>query len=104
MTTNYIAVESDLDVKDAMKILIRESEDSETIDPVYVTENGKLIGFIKLVDLIIARSPIKIAELADGMIVSAEVEDKAADAAAKMNNYGLSVLPVVEDGKLVGIV
>lgn len=104
MTTNYIAVESNLDVKDAMKILIRESEDSETIDPVYVTENGKLIGFIKLVDLIIARSPKKIAELADGMIVSAEVEDKAADAAAKMNNYGLSVLPVVEDGKLVGIV
>lgn len=104
MTTNYIAVEADLDVKEAMRTLVREAAESESIDPIYVTVGGKLDAVIKLTDLIIARSPQKIGAIADKMVVSIDVRDKAADAAAKMNNYGLSVLPVVDDGELVGIV
>lgn len=104
MTTNYIAVENELDVKEAMKILIQEAEDSETIDPIYITDNGKLTGMLKLVDLIIARSPKKIKELADDKIVYVNVDDNAADAVAKMDNYGLSVLPVIDQEKMVGII
>lgn len=104
MTTNYISVNSNIDVKEAMKTLINEADESEIIEEIYVVENDLLIGIIDLKDLIIARSPKNINEIMKTNPITIDKNEKTTNAFLKIRNYGLSILPVVDNGKLVGIV
>lgn len=104
MTTNYIAIESNYDVKEAMKALIHNANESEVIDPLYVVQAGSLIGTLDLTSLIIARSPNKIQDIMKPNPIYVEVEDDVTVAISKLRDYGLSALPVVEGYQMVGIV
>ncbi len=104
MTTNYIALNGDIDVKQAMKSLIKEANESEIIDPIYVLAEEKLVGIVSLKDLIIARSPKMLKDIMDSNLIFAQASDKAIEAVNKINDYGLDSLPVLEDGKMVGII
>lgn len=104
MTTNFMALESHLDVKQAMKILIKEADESEVIDPLFVVENEKLVGVLDLKDLIIARSPLSINAIMKPNPVFVLVTDEAIDAVHKINDYGIGALPVLDQSKLVGII
>lgn len=104
MNTNYIAIESNYDVKEAMKTLIHNANESEVIDPLYVVQDGNLIGTLDLTSLIIARSPNKIQDIMRSNPIYVNVEDDVAIAVSKLRDYGLSALAVVEGSKLVGIV
>lgn len=104
MTTNYIALNGDIDVKQAMKSLIKEANESEIIDPIYVLAEEKLVGIVSLKDLIIARSPKMLKDIMDSNLIFAQTSDKAIEAVNKINDYGLDSLPVLEDGKMVGII
>ncbi|MGI6767591.1 MAG: magnesium transporter [Bacilli bacterium] len=104
MTTNYIEVNQDCDVKEAMKILVREASDAEVIDPIYITDAGRLVGILDLKTLIIARSPLQVKEIMKTNYVFAEKDEDIEDAAGKIRDYGLSSLPVLDYGNLVGII
>lgn len=104
MTTNYIALNGDIDVKQAMKSLIKEANESEIIDPIYVLAEEKLVGIVSLKDLIIARSPKMLKDIMDSNLIFAQTSDEAIEAVNKINDYGLDSLPVLEDGKMVGII
>ncbi|MDD3106438.1 MAG: magnesium transporter [Bacilli bacterium] len=104
MTTNYIALNGDIDVKQAMKSLIKEANESEIIDPIYVLAEEKLVGIVSLKNLIIASSPKMLKDIKDSNLIFAQTSDKAIEAVNKINDYGLDSLPVLEDGKMVGII
>ncbi|HEY8396144.1 MAG TPA: magnesium transporter [Bacilli bacterium] len=104
MTTNFIKIEADSDVKEAMKILIQEAGETEMIDPLYITENDKLVGILDIKTLIIARSPQKVREIMKTNFVYVEKDEEIEEAAGKIRDYGLSALPVLDNGILVGII
>ncbi len=104
MNNNYISISSDMDVKDAMKTMIRCAGESEIIDPLFVLDNEKLIGIVSLKDLIIARSPMQIKDLMDTNITSCNVDDHLDDVNNLVNNYDIYALPVLDGDKMVGVI
>ena len=57
MTTNYIAIHSDLQVPEAMRELIRQAEENDNVSTLYVLDEADcFVGAIDLKDLIIARA------------------------------------------------
>ena len=56
MTTNYISVHANADIRQAMRSLIEQAAEHDNISTIYVVENDDtLVGAIELKDLIIAR-------------------------------------------------
>ena len=104
MTTNYIEIESDLDVKKAMRLLINEADETEVIDPLFVTKNKKLVGLLGLKELIIARSPMSINAIMKTNIIAVDVNEERQEVINKINDYGISAMPVLDNGDLVGII
>lgn len=105
MSTNYIELESKMDVKEAMKKLVAEANDSELIDPLFVCEDGILKGIITLKDLLIARSPKQIKDIMDiSDLIYCYVQDDIGIATKIIHDYGISALPVVDKMKLVGVI
>ena len=59
LNTNYITLDRQMDIKDAMKKVVKESKDETLIDILYVIDtHKKLIGIVELKTLIIARTPL----------------------------------------------
>ncbi len=105
MSTNYIELEVEMDVKEAMKKMVSEANDSELIDPLFVCDKGILKGIITLKDLLIARSPKKIKDIMDGSnLIYCNVFDDINTATKMIRDYNLQALCVVDHMKLVGII
>lgn len=104
MTTNFIKVDLGSDVKSAMKKLGYEASDAEVIDPLFVCEDDKLVGVLSLKDLIIARTPCLVDDIMDSNFIYADVDEDTISVSNKISNYDIYALPILDEGKLVGIV
>lgn len=104
MSTNFISIKKDMDVKDATKILGYEANDAEVIDPLFVVEDGVLVGIVRLQDLIIARTPKTVEEIMETSFIYGEVNENTIDIVNKINNYDIYALPILDNGILKGIV
>lgn len=106
MTSDYAAITPDLTAYEAIERLREIAPDRETIYYAYVVdEQRKLIGFVSLKDLILARRGQKVREFMHQDIISAHVEDDPEDAARKIQKYDILALPVLNsEGALVGII
>jgi magnesium transporter len=106
MTSDYATLSPDLTVQEALAKLRREAPDKETIYYCYVVDTDRrLIGFLSLKDLIIARPEKRIGELMHRDLIFASVNDDQEDAAQKIAKYDLIALPVVNGNNvLVGII
>lgn len=104
MSTNFIEIPSSIDVKEAMHILGYSANDAEVIDSLFVCENEKLVGVLSLQDLIIARSPKNINEIMDTQYIYGNVDEDVVSITNKINDYDIYALPILDNGKLVGIV
>ena len=106
MTSDYATLSPDQTVQEALAKLRREAPDKETIYYSYVVDSKRrLIGFLSLKDLIIARPEKRIEDLMHRDLIYALVTDDQEDAARKIAKYDLIALPVVNSNKvLVGII
>jgi len=106
MTSDYATLSPDLTAAEAIAKLRREAPDKETIYYAYVVdERRKLLGFVSLKDLILARSDARVADLMHEDVIFAKADDDQEDAARKIAKYDLIALPVVNGhGTLVGII
>ncbi len=106
MTSDYATLSPDLTVQEALEKLRREAPDKETIYYSYVVDSDRrLIGFLSLKDLIIARPEKRVEELMHRDLIYAFVNDDQEDAAQKIAKYDLIALPVVNsDRVLMGII
>jgi magnesium transporter len=106
MTTDYVALSTDMTVERAIEEVRRTAEGKETIYEVYAVDpNGTLVGSVSLRDLVLARAgqPISAIMNADAVSVAPEMDQE--DVAQIFQHYGLLALPVVDTTrKLLGIV
>jgi len=128
MTTSVVCIKPDATVLEAARLLLGERISAlPVVDP-----SGKLLGIVSEGDLIhrseigsekrvsrwkalfedqgvLARDYLKahgrrVADVMTHPVVMAEEETELAVVAARMDQFGIKRLPVVRDGKVVGIV
>ncbi|MGA7144383.1 MAG: magnesium transporter [Desulfobacterales bacterium] len=106
MTSDYATLSPELTASQAIDRLREIAPDRETIYYAYVVDrHRKLIGFISLKDLIIARKESRIGEIMHRDVICARVEDDQEDAARKIQKYDLIALPIINGNEaLVGII
>lgn len=115
MTSQVFTVTPDESIADTL-ILMREKK----IDRLPVLDKGKLVGFVTDGDLrevspspattlsifelnyLIAKTPIR--EVAVKNVVTCNPDTKLEDAALLMREHNIGGLPVLDEGKLVGII
>ena len=106
MTSAYAALPLDISAAEALAVLRREAPDKETIYRAYVIDsNRKLLGSVRLQDLITAQPQARVSELMKSCSYQIDVKAEAEEAARRIAHYDVIALPVVDtDNRLVGII
>jgi magnesium transporter len=106
MTSDYATLTPDLSAREALDRLRLQAPDKETIYRAYVVDpERKLVGSIRLQELILASPSASIADLMERNPRSVLVSDDQEVAAREIARYDVLALPVVDsEGHLVGIV
>lgn len=105
MTTNYIVIHRGISVKEAMKELIRQSDDNDNIDTLYVIdENDLFYGEIALRDLIRARANDDLDALINTGYPVLHDHERIEDCLEDIKDYASISLPVInESNHLLGV-
>ena len=105
MTSDYATLSPDLTASQAFDRLREVAPDKETIYYTYIVdENRRLLGFVSLKDLIVARRDARVGEIMHRDVIHARVDDDQETSARKIQKYDLLALPVINGGDaLVGI-
>lgn len=106
MTTDYAALPADITVQEALSRLRREAPDRETIYYIFVIdEHRRLIGFVSLKDLILAKPYKKVSEVMREDVLYVRTDSDVEKAASDLARFDLIAIPVVDaDQRLVGII
>ena len=75
MTPEYIRLRKDMTVTQALDVIRREGENSETVYTLYVTERNKLLGVVSARDLLLAGPDQTMEELMDDNVICVQVTD-----------------------------
>ena len=105
MTTNYIAVHADSDIRQAMHSLIEQAAEHDNISTIYVIENDNtLAGAIELKNLIIAREHTKLDTITMTSYPYVYANELIADCINRIVDYSEDAIPVLDaDNKLCGV-
>ncbi|MFH1076706.1 MAG: magnesium transporter [Pseudomonadota bacterium] len=106
MTSEYATLGPHLTAREAIDRLRREAPNKETIYYAYVVdESRKLVGYVSLKDLILAKPEARIQDILHNEVVFVHTIDDQEDAARKLQKYDLIALPVIDSSDaLVGII
>lgn len=106
MTTQYIALNQDLTVREALERIRLEGSEAKTVYTIFaVDKDRKLKGTVSLGELILAAPSKKLSEIMDSQVQSVYALNDREDAVYKFSRYDLVALPVVDsDEVLVGII
>jgi len=105
MTPDYVQVKPHWTVHEALEHLRVYGRDSETLNVVYVTEQGRLVDDLRMRELLLTDPGNLIAELMDRQFVALSVDGDQEDAVSEFRKHDRTALPVTDrDGILVGIV
>lgn len=106
MTTEFVDLRSGCTVREAIERIRKVGIDSETINVLYVIdENRKLIGYLDIRKIILAKPDTLIDELMDTNVIRVQTLSDQEEVAALFKKYDLLAMPVVDtEERLVGIV
>lgn len=106
MTTEYASLPENITVADALNRLRQQAPDRETIYYIYILDEARrLLGFISLRDLILARPTAVLSEIMTRDVISVRVDDDQEDVVSELQRYNFIAIPVVDDQhRLVGII
>ncbi len=106
MTTNYIMINHSLSIKQAMKELIRQAEENDNIDTIYVCrEDGTFYGAMDLKDLITAREGTDLQSLVSEAYPFVRDHEKLSDCLEKIKGYAEDSIPVLnEENQILGVI
>jgi magnesium transporter len=106
MTTDYVTLPPHLTVREALERLRHEAPDRETIYYSYVVDpQRRLIGFVSLKRLILARPLAQIEDIMQRDVIFARVDQDQEAVARLIDKYDMIAIPVVDaNDMLVGII
>ncbi|MCD8533520.1 MAG: magnesium transporter [Verrucomicrobia bacterium] len=106
MIPEYVEIKSSWKVQDVLNHLRNCGDKKESLHQLYVTDTmGKLIGLLRLRNLVIAPLNTDVSELLDSQIISLNATDKQEVAVTIFQKYDRTVLPVTDTNScLVGVV
>ena len=106
MTSEYATLRPGSSVREALDQLRLQAPDKETIYRTYVVdEDRKLIGSVRLQDLITAPARAKVGGIMETNTLAVSVDDDQEEVARKIGRYDMLALPVIDaEGRIVGIV
>lgn len=106
MTTEYIALYSDLTISDALNKIKEISPKTEVIETIFVIDdNKKLIGTASLRDILVENGNEKLDKIINKNFISVEPEIDQEDVARIVSKYDLNVIPVINKrGVIIGII
>jgi len=106
MTIEYIEIDVDDSVEQAMKELLKQAVDAETINTLYVTDSkNTLVGTLSLREMILARKGQFVKDIMNSRIVSVKTSMDQEDVAEIFKDYDFTSLPVVDKlGRMLGII
>jgi magnesium transporter len=106
MTTEYIEIDVTDTVESAMKKLIAQAVEAETISTLYVTDQKNvLVGTLSLREIILARKGQKIADIMNTRLITCTTTMDQEDVADIFKDYDFTALPVVDNkSRMLGII
>ena len=106
MVTRAVTALPDQTVQEGADIMRKKD-----VGSLIICDDSKIVGILTREDIVnkvatkdIKASEIKLKDIMNSPVVSIGPEEDIADAARKMTRHGYERLPVIEDGKLVGII
>lgn len=105
MTNLMVVVDQNMDVKDATKLVIKEANDVETINTIFVVdENNQYLGVIPLKKLLKSKTPMKVIEIIEDSPYAFDL-DPIERTVANIRNYAIYEMPVLDENhKLIGMI
>ncbi|MBP3495409.1 MAG: magnesium transporter [Clostridia bacterium] len=106
MTTEYVSLDADITVEDALKRIRRTGVDKETIYTCYVTKPDRtLLGYVTAKKLLLSSEDMIIADIMETSVIFVHTHEDKEVVAKEMSKYDLLALPVVDaEERLVGII
>lgn len=106
MTTNYVAISEGVDIKTAMRELVRQAAEHDNISIIYVLdENRAFYGAIYLKDLIIAREGTDIGDITVTSYPYVYATELVSDCIERIKDYSEDSIPVLDsENRLIGVV
>jgi len=106
MTTEYVSLDEDITVEDALKRIRRTGVDKETIYTCYVTKPDRTLqGYVTAKKLLLSDDDMIISDIMETSIIFVNTHEDKEFAAKEMSKYDLLALPVVDkENRLVGII
>lgn len=106
MTPDYVRVKADWKISVALDHLRRHGRDAETINVVYVIDDGgRLVDDIRLRQILLSNPDDTVESIMNRQFVSLKADQRQEDAVELLQRYDRVALPVVDSrGVLLGIV
>lgn len=106
MNTEFLALDSEATVNDAIEALRRFEGGVETVSTIYLVDaQAKLTGAIPLAKIVLAKADDQLASLTIEPLVSTHAGANEKEVAALFDKYNLLTLPVTDDqGILTGVI
>ncbi|MBO0938948.1 magnesium transporter [Fibrella sp. HMF5335] len=104
MQKELVKINVNTNVNQCIEEIRQQAENVEKVYAVYVVdEAGKLLGFVSLKKIVLARKYAKIADIYEDDVVSVETYRPVTEVAEIMRKYDLDAVPVVNvQGRLLG--
>ncbi len=105
MTTEYVYLNKDMTVSEALKKIRQLGMVKETVYTLYVTEARKLIGVLSVLDILTSDDDDIIEGIMDTNVITVDTHEDRELVAAQFSKYDFLALPVVDkENRIVGIV
>jgi CBS domain-containing protein/sporulation protein YlmC with PRC-barrel domain len=106
MNTEYLALDPDATVNDAIETLRSFEGGVESVNTIYLVDpQGHLAGAVPLAKIVLAKSTDKLSTLTQDPLISAHAGAREKEVAELFDKYNLVTLPVIDDdGVLTGVI
>lgn len=106
MTTEYIALKSDLTIEEALKKIREIGPETEVIEIIFVLDkNKKLIGTADLRDILLASEDKKLIDIMEDNVIYVTPEVDQEKVSLLVSKYDLKAIPVINNNNcLLGII
>jgi CBS domain-containing protein len=105
MSPEFVVLAGGTRVAQAVEAVRASSAPAQTLSAVFShDDHGELAGMVPLATLLRATGDTPLAELTEGEPVSLEAGADLPDVARTMTDYNLTMLPVVEEGRMIGVI